>query len=89
MSEMEKSGMSRRDFIKSAALAGAMLGMSPVVGGCAAKLAGGESSSGRNTGENGGLPHRTLGTGSAALEVSALGFGCMGLNYHRRRSTAA
>lgn len=26
---------------------------------------------------------RTLGTGSAAMEVSALGFGCMGLNYHR------
>ena len=26
---------------------------------------------------------RTLGAGSAAMEVSALGFGCMGLNYHR------
>ena len=41
MSETEKSGMSRRDFIKSAALVGAMLSVSPVVGGCAAKLAGG------------------------------------------------
>lgn len=26
---------------------------------------------------------RILGTGNAAMEVSALGFGCMGLNYHR------
>lgn len=26
---------------------------------------------------------RTLGKGAAAMEVSALGFGCMGLNYHR------
>lgn len=26
---------------------------------------------------------RTLGKGTAAMEVSALGFGCMGLNYHR------
>lgn len=29
------------------------------------------------------LPTRTLGRGAAALTVSALGFGCMGLNYHR------
>lgn len=26
---------------------------------------------------------RALGSGSAAMEVSAMGFGCMGLNYHR------
>ena len=26
---------------------------------------------------------RTLGSGEAALTVSAMGFGCMGLNYHR------
>lgn len=26
---------------------------------------------------------RTLGSGSSRMEVSALGFGCMGLNYHR------
>lgn len=28
---------------------------------------------------------RVLGKGAAAMEVSALGFGCMGLNYHRSR----
>lgn len=29
------------------------------------------------------LPHRTLGNGDAALEVSALGFGVMGMTYNR------
>lgn len=26
---------------------------------------------------------RTLGSGTAAMNVSAMGFGCMGLNHHR------
>lgn len=26
---------------------------------------------------------RTLGSGNAAMKISELGFGCMGLNYHR------
>lgn len=29
------------------------------------------------------LQRRLLGTGSSSLEVSSLGYGCMGLNYHR------
>lgn len=29
------------------------------------------------------LPYRTLGSGTAALTVSALGFGCMGMTHHR------
>lgn len=29
------------------------------------------------------MPHRTLGTGSAAFDVSALGFGVMGMTYNR------
>lgn len=28
------------------------------------------------------MPKRILGSGKAAMEVSALAFGCMGLNYH-------
>lgn len=29
---------------------------------------------------------RTLGSGDAAFRVSAMGFGCMGLNHHRSQS---
>lgn len=32
------------------------------------------------------MPTRALGAGSYALSVSALAFGCMGLNYHRSQS---
>ncbi len=32
------------------------------------------------------MQYRTLGTGNAAMEVSALGFGCMGMNYNRSQS---
>ena len=31
------------------------------------------------------MPKRILGSGKAAMEVSALAFGCMGLNYHRSK----
>lgn len=32
------------------------------------------------------MEYRTLGTGRAVMEVSALGFGCMGMNYNRSQS---
>ena len=32
------------------------------------------------------MEYRTLGSGRAAMEVSALGFGCMGLTYNRSQS---
>lgn len=35
--------------------------------------------------ESKAMPKRTLGKGKASLEVSALAFGCMGLNYHRSK----
>ena len=31
------------------------------------------------------MPKRILGSGKAAMQVSALAFGCMGLNYHRSK----
>ncbi|MBD5268310.1 MAG: hypothetical protein HDS45_01750 [Bacteroides sp.] len=31
------------------------------------------------------MQYRTLGTGNAALDVSALGFGVMGMTYNRRQ----
>ena len=70
-------GLSRRGFLKTAAMLGAAMVM-PDVGGCAGKTAEAKPSV-----KNSALPHRTLGTGKAAFEVSALGFGVMGMTYNR------
>lgn len=70
--------MGRRGFLKTAAVLAAAASMPPLV-----------KSSHAYVSAKGGkdMPllteKRTLGQGSAAMEVSALGFGCMGLNYHR------
>lgn len=40
---------------------------------------------GKPTAGKDGMPHRTLGTGKAAFDVSALGFGVMGMTYNRSR----
>lgn len=63
---------SRRNFLKTSA----MLGIALSVG--ALPLFGADSKI--------QMPTRTLGAGSYALSVSALAFGCMGLNYHRSQS---
>lgn len=63
---------SRRDFLKTSA----MLGIALSVG--ALPLFGADSKI--------QMPTRTLGAGSYAFNVSALAFGCMGLNYHRSQS---
>lgn len=34
----------------------------------------------------GGMEYRTLGSGKAAMEVSALGFGCMGMTFNRSQT---
>ena len=78
-------GISRRGFLKRAALAGTALAMpsglgevfasenrptkASVIGVDAARVEG----------------HRVLGTGKTAFEVSALGFGVMGMTYNRSR----
>ena len=76
---------SRRNFLKKVTTLGAALAISPTIDKIyAAKV--------DNTKTNGshvirdGIPYRTLGSGDAAMEVSALGFGCMGLNYNRSQS---
>ncbi len=70
--------MGRRGFLKTAAVMAAVAVMPPVVRKVQASVT-------TKTGAD--LPFlpqkRTLGYGRAAMEVSALGFGCMGLNYHR------
>ncbi len=71
--------------MKTAAAIGAALAITPTLN----KVRAAEAAM---TGRNGaivrkdGMEHRTLGSGKAAMEVSALGFGCMGLNYNRSQS---
>lgn len=72
--------MSRRGFLKTIAAITTIAVLPPMVKRTHAA-----------TNANGGVDYpvltekRTLGKDSFAMEVSALGFGCMGLNYHRSR----
>ncbi len=75
--------MNRREFLKSTAVLGAALSLPSVFAAGTAK-----HPEAKNSTENGGngsseLPVRTLGTGRAAFQVSALGFGVMGMTYNR------
>lgn len=77
--------VSRRSFLQRAALIGAALTIEPVLD--KARAAGNiisDSNGARD--RHDGMEYRTLGTGKAAMKVSALGFGCMGLNYNRSQS---
>lgn len=78
---MANNDFSRRGFLKTLGLAGAALAIGPTfnkVQAAASVADGGKTKNG-----SGQLPHRTLGTGKAAFEVSALGFGVMGMTYNR------
>ena len=80
-----RTEMSRRGFLKAAALTGAALCVSPAL----EKVQAAERAIGKASAKD--IPagmaavrkQRTLGKGKAAFTVSAMGFGCMGLNYHR------
>ena len=75
--------MSRRGFLKAAAAVGAALTIQPTINKVnAANVA----LNGASPVKNEEMQYRTLGTGNAAMEVSALGFGCMGMNYNRSQS---
>lgn len=76
------AGMNRRSFLKTAMLAGAALAFPHGAG----MLAAAEEKTGSGafpTRGKSALPARTLGRGNAAFEVSALGFGVMGMTYNR------
>lgn len=88
--ENQENGISRRGFLKRTALVGAAFCMAPAF----EKVTAVEKAI---TGENVTTPvsnaeaaalhgFRTLGSGDAAFRVSAMGFGCMGLNHHRSQS---
>lgn len=75
---------SRRDFLKTAAAVGAALTIRPAIDKVKAADTALSWRSLPSAG-NGALPHRVLGSGKAAMEVSALGFGVMGMTYNRSR----
>lgn len=82
--------MSRRGFLKRTALAGAAFCMAPAfekVTAAERAITGKDVTTPVNKAEAAAL-HRfcTLGSGDAAFRVSAMGFGCMGLNHHRSQS---
>ncbi len=76
-------GIDRRSFLKRTALAGAAMCIVHALErvNAAERTITGKSESASSMA--GISKQRTLGKGSAAFTVSAMGFGCMGLNYHR------
>lgn len=85
------NGIDRRGFLKRSVLIGTAI----CIGSTFEKITAAEKViSGKTVAGSSVIPagiaavrdRRTLGSGSAAFEVSALGFGCMGLNHHRSQS---
>lgn len=77
--------ISRRGFLRSAVLAGTGICASSVFNGmvaCEGVNRQGPSALDCKTNAVVGVK-RTLGSGTASMVVSAMGFGCMGLNHHR------
>lgn len=81
---MKNKDISRRGFLKTLGLAGAALAVEPAYSRVqAAASTALDDTHDNNNGGGSTIPHRTLGTGKAAFEVSALGFGVMGMTYNR------
>ena len=81
---VKNENFGRRCFLKTVATISTALAIEPTLGKVnAATRAAIDHSSGLSS-KN--LQNRVLGSGNAAMQVSALGFGCMGLNYNRSQS---
>src|SRR3974377_2026826 len=74
-SQPEQNPFSRRGFFKAGSAFGAAV--------CAQAVLENANAAPQQPGRSLISQRRSLGAGSAVMEVSALGFGCMGLNYHR------
>lgn len=90
MKAKQNDEMNRRSFLKRTVLAGAAICITPMLEEVAAAQ---KVMNGKNiapikipAGMAAVRKIRTLGSGNASLTVSALGFGCMGLNHHRSQS---
>ena len=81
--ENNKMNISRRGFLKTAALAGAALAMPTGLNKVFAAETKQTAASDNNSDVAHITGHRILGKGKAAFEVSALGFGVMGMTYNR------
>lgn len=81
----KESSINRRGFLKTTAAVSAALTMQPFINKVkAANIAFNEKETPLVQQKD--MQYRTLGSGNAALEVSALGFGVMGMNYNRSQS---
>ena len=80
-SQSDPTPFSRRGFLKTGAALGTAMCIPPALGNVLA----GQTAIPKQHSANQSLitQRRTLGSGKNSLEVSALGFGCMGMNYHR------
>lgn len=78
----QDKSISRRNFLKTAAAFGAAFTLPTTFN----RLQAAETIVSSSSVTREGIEYRTLGSGKAAMKVSALGFGCMGMNYNRSQS---